>query len=149
MVDRPGQRQSISAASAVNSKGAFWFQTSYAGALTGELFVELLRKLMCRRRKPVHLVVDGLPAHKKSVVKQYVASTEGKLTLHFLPGYAPDPENPDELVWSYAKRTGVIRKPLKKGEKLDQRVTSNFKALQRDPALGCAHSSGIPLSLCF
>jgi transposase len=49
VVDRPGQRQSISAASAVNSKGAFWFQT-YAGALTGELFVELLRKLMHRKR---------------------------------------------------------------------------------------------------
>lgn len=133
VVDRPGQRQSISAASAVNSKGAFWFQT-YAGALTGELFVELLRKLMYRRRKPVHLVVDGLPAHKKSVVKQYVASTEGKLTLHFLPGYAPD-LNPDELVWSYAKRTGVARRPLKKGEKLDQRVTEQLQSIAEDPAL--------------
>jgi len=29
-------------------------------------------------------VVDGLPAHKKAVVKQYVAATAGKLTLHFL-----------------------------------------------------------------
>lgn len=82
----------------------------------------------------MHLVVDGLPAHKKSVVKQYVASTEGKLTLHFLPGYAPD-LNPDELVWSYAKRTGVARRPLKKGEKLDQRVTEQLQSIAEDPAL--------------
>lgn len=34
MVQVPGQRQRISAASAVNAKGAFWFAT-YAGALTG------------------------------------------------------------------------------------------------------------------
>lgn len=54
--------------------------------MTGELFVELLKQLMHRRKKPVRLVVDGLPAHKKAVVKQYVASTAGKLTLHFLPG---------------------------------------------------------------
>ena len=40
VVHRAGQRQSISAASAVNSKGAFWFET-YEGGLTGELFVTL------------------------------------------------------------------------------------------------------------
>ena len=70
MVYRPGQRQSISPASAVNAKGAFWFAT-YKGALNGELFVELLKQLMHRRKKPLHLVVDGLPAHKKAVVKTY------------------------------------------------------------------------------
>ena len=119
VVSRPGQRQGISAASAVNAKGAFWFAT-YQGGLTGELFVELLKGLMYRRKKPLHLVVDGLPAHKNKAVKDYVASTEGRLTLHFLPGYAPD-LNPDELVWSHAKRTGVARKPLQKGEKLVER----------------------------
>ena len=41
VVGRPGQRQSISAASAVNSKGAFWYCT-YEGGLTAELFVALL-----------------------------------------------------------------------------------------------------------
>jgi transposase len=75
--------------------------------LTGELFVELLKKLMKGRKKPVRLI---------SVVKEYVASTSGKLTLYFLPGYAPD-LNPDELVWSHAKRTGVARSPLRAGRK--------------------------------
>ena len=65
VINRPGQRQSISAASAVNAKGAFWFAT-YEGGLTGELFVDLLKQLMYRRKKPLHLVVDGLPAHKKA-----------------------------------------------------------------------------------
>jgi hypothetical protein len=36
----------------------------------------------------VHLVVDGLPAHKTALVKDYIASTKGMLTLHILPGYA-------------------------------------------------------------
>jgi hypothetical protein len=63
VVERPGQRQSISAASAVNARGAFWYCT-YEGGLNAELF-----------RHPVHLVVDGLPAHKTALVKAYVAST--------------------------------------------------------------------------
>lgn len=133
VVQRPGQRQSISAASAVNAKGAFWFAT-YPGALTGELFVELLGRLMQRRKNPVHLVADSLPAHKTAVVKEYVASTEGKLTLHFLPGYAPD-LNPDELVWSHAKRTGVARSPLKAGEKLQPRIDAQLQAIAKNKHL--------------
>ncbi|KWN71147.1 IS630 family transposase, partial [Burkholderia ubonensis] len=120
VVERPGQRQKMSAASAVNSKGAFWFAT-YEGGLSGELFVALLKRLMFNRKRPVHLIVDGLPAHKKAVVKDYVAGTNGKLILHFLPGYAPD-LNPDELVWSHVKRTGVARNPLRKGEKLGPKI---------------------------
>jgi transposase len=133
VVERPGQRQSMSAASAVNSKGAFWFAT-YEGGLSGELFVTLLKKLMFNRKKAVHLVVDGLPAHKKAIVKEYVASTQGKLTLHFLPGYAPD-LNPDELVWSHVKRTGVARRPLQKGEKLGPRIHEQLAQIGRDPRL--------------
>ena len=133
IVERPGERQSMSAASAVNSKGAFWFAT-YDGGLSGELFVTLLKKLMFNRRKAVHLVVDGLPAHKKAIVKEYVASTQGKLTLHFLPGYAPD-LNPDELVWSHVKRTGVARRPLQKGEHLGPRIHEQLAQIGRNPKL--------------
>ena len=60
VVERPGQRQSISAASAVNARGAFWYCT-YHGGLTAELFVTLLRRMMRRRSKPVHLVVTDFP----------------------------------------------------------------------------------------
>lgn len=133
VVERPGQRQGMSAASAVNAKGAFWFAT-YEGGLSGELFVTLLKRLMFKRRKPVHLVIDGLPAHRKAVVKDYVASTNGKLTLHFLPGYAPD-LNPDELVWSHVKRTGVARRPLQKGEELGPKIHEQLAKIGRNPKL--------------
>ncbi len=133
VVQRPGQRQSISAASALNAKGAFWFCT-YEGGLNAELFVDLLKKMMRGRKKPVHLVLDSLPAHKKGIVHEYVKSTNGRLTLHFLPGYAPD-LNPDELVWSHVKRTGPARRPLLKGEKLRERIEEQLAKLQKLPRL--------------
>ena len=133
VVERPGQRQSFSAASAVSANGAFWFCT-YSGALKAELFVTLLEQLMHRRRKPVHLIVDGLPAHKKACVRKYVESTQGRLTLHFLPGYAPD-LNPDELVWSHVKRTGVARRPLRAGETLRAKIEEQLEQLKRMPSL--------------
>jgi len=133
VVQRPGQRQSISAASAVNANGAFWFCT-YEGALNAELFVGLLQQMMKYRRKPVHLVLDGLPAHKTALVKKYVASTDGRLALHILPGYAPE-LNPDELVWSHVKRTGTARRPLLKGEKLRDKIEEQLANLKKMPDL--------------
>ena len=133
VVERPGQRQSISAASVVNAKGGFWHCT-YEGGLTAELFVSLLRRMMRHRPKPVHLVVDGLPAHKTKLVKDYVQSTQGRLTLHVLPGYAPE-LNPDEAVWSHMKRTGVARAPLRKGERLRDKIEQQLAAIKAAPKL--------------
>ncbi len=133
VINRPGQRQSISAASAVNAKGGFWFAT-YQGALNAELFIELLKKMMKGRSKPVHLVVDGLPAHEKANVRQYIALTQGKLSMHILPEYAPD-LNPDELVWSHVKRTGVARNPLRAGEKLEIRVDQQLREMKSNRPL--------------
>ena len=133
MVARPGQKQSISVASAVSAKGEFWF-CLYEGALNAELFVDLLGQMMKYRRRPVHLVLDSLPAHKKVLVAKYITSTEGRLTLHFLPGYAPE-LNPDEMVWIHVKRTGVARRPLRKGEKLSQKIAEQLSLLRQMPRL--------------
>lgn len=58
VVERLGQRQSASAASAVSAKGAFWFAT-FKGGQIGELFVELLE-----HKKAV--VKDSSPALRES-----------------------------------------------------------------------------------
>ena len=133
VVEVPGQRQSISAASAVSAQGAFWFCT-YTGGMNGEMFAGLLRELMRHRKKPLHLVLDSLPAHKTTAVKDCVSSTNGKLRLHFLPGYAPE-LNPDEQVWSHVKRTGVARCPLQKGEKPGPKIHGQLEQIQRNPKL--------------
>ncbi len=145
VVQRPGQRQSISAASAVNAKGAFWFCT-YEGALNAELFVVLLEQMMHRRKKPVHLVLDGLPAHKKVTVGNYVASTNGRLTLHFLPGYAPD-LNPDELVWSHVKcQTHWHRKTAASAGR--ETARQDRRATRENPAIASACAFILPGSIC-
>ena len=133
VVERPGQRQSISAASAVNAKGAFWYCT-YEGGLTAELFVQLLRRMTRHRSKPVHLVVDGLPAHKTKLVKRYVESTKGRLTLHFLPGYAPE-LNPDEGVWGWTKYGQLANLAASNTLELRSRIENEFTVLRATPQL--------------
>lgn len=133
VVKTSGQRQKINAISAVNAKGAFWYNV-YGGMLTAALFIRMLRDLMKGRKKPVFLVVDGLPAHKARSVADFVQSTQGRLELHFLPPYAPD-LNPDEFAWSHLKQNGTSKKPLRKNEALRERVESDLAAIKKDKKL--------------
>src|SRR5437867_81763 len=132
-VPTSGRRQSVNAISAVNARGAFWYEI-YSERLNATRFDELLRHFMRRRRSKVFLVLDGHPAHIAKVVAQYVQSLEGRLELHFLPGYAPE-LNPDEFVWNHLKRQGVSKKPLRQDESLRSRVLSDLDRIQSSPAL--------------
>jgi len=133
VVKTSGKRQSVNAISAVNAKGAFWYNV-YAGKLNAALFIQFLRDFMKRRRKPVYMVLDSLSAHKTKAVEAYVQSTQGKLELHFLPTYAPD-TNPDEFVWNHLKQNGTSKKPLRTGESLKDRVTADLSDIQSNPPL--------------
>ena len=100
-----------------------WFATQPEG-LKAELSVTLLPRMMRRRAKPVHLVVDGLPAHKNALVKEYVASMNGMLTLHLLHGYAPELP-PDELGLEPHETHGGA-KLIRRGEKLQQKIEAQL-----------------------
>ena len=127
-VPTSGQRQSINAISAVSATGAFWYELS-TERLNATKFVELLRRFMKGRVQPVFLVLDGHPAHRARIVHEYVQSLNGRLELHFLPGYAPE-LNPDEFVWNYLKREGVAKKPLRRGESLRERVYADLERIK-------------------
>src|ERR1700674_4893126 len=109
-------------------------ETGSKGGMNAELFIGMLEALMRHRKKPLYLILDSLPAHKAKIVQNYVASTNGKLELHFLPGYAPE-LNPDEMVWNHMKRTGTARSPLAKGESLHDRIDIELLQIQQNRAL--------------
>jgi len=83
-VPTSGKRQSVSAISAVNAVGEFWFEI-YAERLNATRFIELMAHFMRRRKSPVSLVLDSHPAHIAKSVARYVQSLKGRLELHFLP----------------------------------------------------------------
>ena len=118
----------MSAISAVNAAGAFWYNV-YTERLNKELFIKFLKEFQRSVRRPVFLVVDRHPAHVARVVSEYVQSQKGRLELHFLPGYAPD-LNPDEFVWNHLRQHAVTKKPLWKNESLRERVETDLAAIK-------------------
>lgn len=103
-----GKRIKVNCISAVNNNGTMRFML-YEGNFNSERFIEFLKRMLHKQTMPISLIVDGHSTHKTNKVKDFVASTEGKLKLYYLPPYSPE-LNPDELVWNNAKQKVAKRK---------------------------------------
>jgi transposase len=131
VVTKTGKRLRLNVIGASSRRGDFRFMI-YEDSLSGRKFVEFLKRLMHKRRRPVYLVVDSLAAHKSPVVRKYVDSLNGKLTLVFLPPYAPE-LNPQEYGWNVLKGRKVSAARVSTKSDLVRAVRGCLKTWQKNP----------------
>ena len=133
VVATTGERFGINLISAVTAKGALRF-AAYHGNLNGGVFIDFCRRLLADAAGPVFLILDGHPVHRSNAVKQFAASTGGRLRLFFLPGYAPE-LNPDEWVWKNVKHDRVGRVGVSGVDDLKAKALAALHRLQKLPQL--------------
>ena len=133
VVSSTGARFGLNVISVVNRRGKLRFMV-YNGCLNGDLFIQFLRRLLYGASQPIFLIVDGHPVHKSAKVRKFVASTEGKLRLFYLPAYSPE-LNPDEQVWNHLKNHTIGKQCMNSLKQLTEAVYSHLRAMQRKPAL--------------
>ena len=126
-----GQRFGLNMISAISPDGQLRFMV-VEGSVNSDVFIEFLKRLVYRRRRPIFLIVDGHPTHRSKKVKNYIASLGGKLQLFFLPAYSPE-LNPDEQVWNDVKNNGVARTVIYSRSDLKEAVVSRLRHLQKRP----------------
>lgn len=133
VVSATGARWSVNMISAISAKGALRFAV-YEENTNAEVFIDFCTRLLHDTDGPVYLVVDGHPAHRATATKQFVASTDGRLRLVFLPGYSPE-LNPDEWVWRNVKTARVKRQGVISQADLKTKVIGALRRLQKLPHL--------------
>ncbi len=127
-----GKRNRANAISAIAPQGRFWFRC-YQGMLNSAGFIAFLDAMMHDFRGKLVIVTDKYPAHVSVATRRHIQEHRDRLSVHFLPGYAPD-MNPDEHVWSYLK--GLFRTaPLEPGERLAEVVQATMEEIARDKRL--------------
>jgi transposase len=141
VVAATGDRFGVNLISAVTARGKLRF-AAYEGSLNGPVFIDFCRRLLHDTPGPVFLVLDGHPVHRSNAVKQFAASTGGRLRLFFLPGYSPE-LNPGEWVGSTSSTTALA------GRASAARRISRPRRWRRCTSCRscrtwCAASSGIP-----
>jgi transposase len=133
VVRTTGARFSVNMISAVTATGSFTFDI-IEGKLNTEKFIEFCDKLLADTGRPVFLIVDGHPVHRARAVKDYVASTEGRLRLFQLPSYSPE-LNPDEWAWKNVKHDVVGRATTTGPDDFAAKILYALKRLAQLPQL--------------
>lgn len=134
VVRTDGTRSVINLISAVSARGALHF-SAYESKFDSRVFIDFCERLMRDTSGPAFLIVDGHPVHRSNAVKEFVASTRGRLRLFHLPAYSPE-LNPDEWVWKNVKadrmgRAGIAKE---KGD-LQSKAVAALQRLQQLPGL--------------
>ena len=80
----------------------FYFRL-FPGAVRSPQVVSFLTHLLRHVRGDLLVVWDGLRTHRSRLVREFVAAQHGRLTLEYLPAYAPE-LNPVEYIWGYWKQ---------------------------------------------
>ena len=75
----------------------FYFKL-FPGAIKAPQIIEFLRRL----RRPLMVMWDGLPGHRRAAVRDFVAAQGARLSLEWL-AYAPE-LNPVEHIWGCFKQ---------------------------------------------
>lgn len=88
VVQATGRRLSLNMISAFSTQGEFRYML-HEGSVGAKVFVEFLRRLMVNSEKPVFLIVDGHPIHKKKMVKSYIEQAQAFLPAAVLAASEP------------------------------------------------------------
>jgi len=91
----------LSAISGVSTKGKLYMLVRRGSIATPQVLV-FLGHLLRHVRGRIILVWDNVKPHKSAAVRQFVSDHRSRLSLEYLPPYAPE-LNPDEWVWRYLK----------------------------------------------
>ncbi len=133
VVRTTGTRDSINLISAVSAKGALRF-AAFEGTFTSATFIDFCKRLIHDTDSPVFLIIDGHPVHRSNAVKEFVASTEGRLRLFHLPPYSPE-LNPDEWVWKNVKADRIGRAGITAKGDLTHKAMAALRRIQKLPHL--------------
>jgi transposase len=104
-------------------------------SLNGMHSVEFLIHLQRVAGTRLLVIWDGSPIHRRSVVKEFVSNTHGKIRVEALPGYAPDLNPWDEGGWHHLKHVELRNMVCRDLEELHHEFHLAINRLRHKPHL--------------
>jgi transposase len=100
-------------------------------SLDGSHSVEFLAHLTRVAAERLLVIWDGSPIHRRSLVREFVCDTRGKVRVEGLPGYAPDLNPWDEGGWNHLKNVEMRNLACKDLEELHEQFHLAVHCLRR------------------
>ncbi|MEI2723921.1 MAG: transposase [Verrucomicrobiota bacterium] len=80
------------------------------------------------------VIWDGAPIHRSVLVKNYVATTQGRIVVERLPAYAPE-LNPVEYMWGHLKTHEIANLVATQAWELSFEATAALRRMRRRRAI--------------
>ena len=107
----------------------FYFQI-HAGSIKSPQVIEFLQHLQRHVPGKILLLWDGAPIHRSLLVKNYIASTHGRIVVERLPAYAPE-LNPVEYMWGHLKTHEIANLIVTQAWELSLEATAALRRMRR------------------
>ena len=88
-------------------------------------------------RGKILILWDGAPIHRSLLVKNYVATTRGRLVIERLPAYAPE-LNPVEYMWGPLKTHEIANLIVTQAWALNLEAAAALRRMRRRQSLVAA-----------
>lgn len=111
----------------------FYFQM-HVGSIKSLQVVEFLQHLQRQVRGKMLVLWDGASIHRSLLVKNYVASTRGRIVVERLPAYAPE-LNPVEYLWGHLKTHEIANLVATQAWELSFEATAALRRMRRRPSV--------------
>lgn len=125
----PARRKSLSLISAITNQGRVRFMV-FPGAISPDLLIEFMRRLLRDAGRKVFLILDNLNVHKAKKVRTWLEERPEQIEVFFLPPYSPE-LNPDEYLNGDLKRAVHQDVPPSDAEALRSTTTKHLRKIQR------------------
>ena len=117
-------------------------------SLNGLHSIEFLTHLLRVAGERLLVIWDGSPIHRRMEVKQFIASTHGRIWVEALPYYAPDLNPWDEGGWYHLKDVEMANLVCRDLEELHEEFHLAVARLRQKPHLirSCFAQAGLRLT---
>ena len=126
-----GKRFSCNMISAITNRGDLSFMV-FKTKFNSSVFISFMRRLVKEANgRKVFLIVDGHPAHRSKMTRQWLEEHAKKIRLFYLPGYSPE-LNPDECVNNDVKANAVGTQMVKDRQAMIRKVRGYLNKRKSD-----------------
>ncbi|MEO6785254.1 MAG: IS630 family transposase [Chthoniobacteraceae bacterium] len=106
----------------------------HKGSIKSEQVVEFIRHLQRHLKERILLIWDGAAIRRSKLVKDYLASTRGRVRAERLPPYAPE-LNPVEYLWAHLKNHEIANLITTQAWELSFEATAALRKMRRRPSI--------------
>jgi transposase len=111
----------------------FYFQI-HKGSIKSLQVIEFLEHLQRHIKGRLLILWDGAPIHRSALVRDYIATTKGRIIIERLPAYAPE-LNPVEYMWAHLKSHEIANLITTTAWELSFEATAALRKMRRRPSI--------------